>query len=429
MNRKHLMYVLSATMTLQFFVSACGNQVGENANPNQPNGTQNSQQPSSSTTVINANQKSDGENSKNAVVTDIPVDKAKAEKFTDTAKFLAGIKVDAGSTLASLQKSKAWNDHAYYFDSSWQRLDAQQLSKIRNWSSNELKSLNQSSDPIFYPFSGPDFLYAYSFFPKGSDYVLAGLEPVGDIPDLEKIPPEKMDRKLQEITTSLNAILQLSFFRTNDMKVDLAEKGVLPVLFVFLARTNNKILDVEYITLQKDATVQAFENAQKAREAKNLIPGVKISFLPQGESNPRTLYYFSVDLSNGALQKTPEFNTFVKQFPEPTTYLKAASYLMHREDFSNIRDLILAESSSLLQDDSGMPVKYVDSSKWNLKFYGNYTQPIDLFSTRYQGDLRDIYKSDSSIKPLDFGIGYKFQVNESNLMLATSKKEQPAPKP
>jgi hypothetical protein len=416
-------------MTLQFFVSACGNQVGENANSNQPNGTQNSQQTSSSTTVINANQKNDGENSKNAVVTDIPVDKAKSEKFTDTAKFLAGIKVDAGSTLASLQKSKAWNDHAYYFDSSWQRLDAQQLSKIRNWSSNELKSLNQSSDPIFYPFSGPDFLYAYSFFPKSSDYVLAGLEPVGDIPDIEKIPPEKMDRKLQEITTSLNAILQLSFFRTNDMKVDLAEKGVLPILYVFLARTNNKILDVQYITLQKDAKVQTFENAQKAREDKNLIPGVKISFLPQGESNPRTLYYFSVDLSNGALQKTPEFNTFVKQFPEPITYLKAASYLMHREDFSNIRDLILAESSSLLQDDSGMPVKYVDSSKWNLKFYGNYTQPIDLFSTRYQGDLRDIYKSDSSIKPLDFGIGYKYQVNESNLMLATSKQEQPAPKP
>lgn len=429
MNRKHLLYVLSATMTLQFFVSACGNSVGENSKSNQPNGSQNAGKQVASTAVINTNQKSEGENSKNGVVTDIPVDKAKAEKFTDTAKFLAGIKVDAGSPLASVQQSKAWNDHAYYFDSAWQRLDAQQLSKIRKWSSNELTSLNQSSEPIFYPFSGPDFLYAYSFFPKGSDYVLAGLEPVGDIPEIEKIPPEQMDRKLQEITTSLNAILQLSFFRTNDMKVDLAEKGVLPVLFVFLARTNNKILDVQHITLQKDAKIQAFENAQKAREDKNLIPGIKISFLPQGESKPRTLYYFSIDLSNAALQKTPEFNTFVKQFPEPITYLKAASYLMHREDFSNIRDLILSESSNLLQDDSGMPVKYVDSSQWNLKFYGNYTQPIDLFSTRYQGDLRDIYKSDSSIKPLDFGIGYKYQVNESNLMLATSKKEQPAQKP
>lgn len=293
MNRKHLLYVLSATMTLQFFVSACGNSVGENSKSNQPNGSQNAEKQVASTAVINTNQKSEGENSKNGVVTDIPVDKAKAEKFTDTAKFLAGIKVDAGSPLASVQQSKAWNDHAYYFDSAWQRLDAQQLSKIRKWSSNELTSLNQSSEPIFYPFSGPDFLYAYSFFPKGSDYVLAGLEPVGDIPEIEKIPPEQMDRKLQEITTSLNAILQLSFFRTNDMKVDLAEKGVLPVLFVFLARTNNKILDVQHITLQKDAKIQAFENAQKAREDKNLIPGIKISFLPQGESKPRPRHQVS----------------------------------------------------------------------------------------------------------------------------------------
>lgn len=433
MNGKNLLYILSATITLQFFVFACtnnaDNKVGSNnSQPNQSQ-SQNPDKSVASPSVINANQKVDSQKAENSVVTDIPVDRAKSAKLTNTAKFLAGIKVDADSPLVSSQKSKAWNDHAYFFDSSWKKLDDQQLSKIRQWSATELKALNQAPEPIFYPFSGPDFLYAYSFFPNGNNYILAGLEPVGDIPNIEKIPPEQMDRKLQEITTSLNAILQLSFFRTNDMKVDLAEKGVLPILFVFLARTNNKILDVEYIALNKDATVQMFEDAQKALEAKDLIRGVKISFVPNGESQPRTLYYFSADLSNEGLQKTPEFNTFVKQFQQPITYLKAASYLMHREDFSNIRDTILAQSSSVLQDDSGMPVKYLDQSKWNLKFYGNYTQPIDLFSTRYQPDLRDIYKNDSSIKSLDFGIGYKYQVNESNLMLATLKKDQSASNP
>ncbi len=81
----------------------------------------------------------------------------------------------------------------------------------------------------------------------------------------------------------------------------------------------------------------------------------------------------------------------------------------------------MAKSSYLLQDDSGMPVKYFDRSQWNLKFYGSYTAPIDLFSGDYQPDLREIYQNDKNIKPLNFGIGYKFGVNESNLMLAASK--------
>ena len=37
---------------------------------------------------------------------------------------------------------------------------------------------------MLYMFSGPDFLYATSFFPNASTYVLAGLEPVGAVPDL-----------------------------------------------------------------------------------------------------------------------------------------------------------------------------------------------------------------------------------------------------
>lgn len=91
---------------------------------------------------------------------------------------------------------------------------------------------------------------------------------------------------------------------------------------------------------------------------------------------------------------------------------------MYYDSFSTIKNVILAQSQHILQDDSGMPLKSFDKQQWGLKFYGNYTQPIALFKNRYQPDLRQIYQSDKSIKPLNFGIGYKFGVNESNLMLA-----------
>jgi len=338
--------------------------------------------------------------------------------WTDTSKLLAGIKVKDDSKLASVQKTQAWINHQKFFNTAWSKLENQQLSKVRKWSATELKTINASNPKLFYPFSGPDFLYAYSLFPKASEYILVGLEPVGTVPNLAEITPQQQVLKLQEIDASLYAILQFSFFRTNDMKVDLAQQGVLPLLLVFLARTNNNIVNVEYIGVDKEA------NIQKLEPNKGMVPGVKITFIPEGASDRRILYYFSTDLSDSGLAKTPNFIEFIKKIDKPVSYLKAASYLMHYTYFSTIRNLILSQSQAVLQDDSGMPVRYFDRNKWDLKFFGTYTAPIQLFSNMYQQDLRKIYQNTKNIQPLTFGIGYKFGPNESNLMLATVRSQK-----
>jgi hypothetical protein len=338
-------------------------------------------------------------------------DKAKSAKLTDTAKLLAGMEVDSQSPLAKVQQVRGWNSHQNYYKNAWSKLENQQLAKVRKWSEKELQAINTKT--VFYPFSGPDFLYSFSLFPKAKEMVLVGLEPVGSVPDFAKLSANESTTALSKARSSLSEILQFSFFRTNDMRVDLQKQGVLPILYVFMARTNNRILDLQYIGLDKNAKIKQFE--------KGMVPGVKIAFVPQGESEPRTLYYFSTDLSNDGLIKHPELTQFVSQLDNPVTYLKAASYLMYNGSFSGIRDTILATSSHVLQDDSGMPLKSFDNAKWDLEFYGNYTRPIGLFSNRYQSDLRRVYTSSKDIQPLDFGIGYKFGVNQSNMMLAKTK--------
>ncbi len=338
-------------------------------------------------------------------------DKAKSAKLTDTAKLLAGMEVDSQSPLAKVQQVRGWNSHQNYYKNAWSKLENQQLAKVRKWSEKELQGINTKT--VFYPFSGPDFLYSFSLFPKAKEMVLVGLEPVGSVPDFAKLSANESTTALSKARSSLSEILQFSFFRTNDMRVDLQKQGVLPILYVFMARTNNRILDLQYIGLDKNAKIKQFE--------KGMVPGVKIAFVPQGESEPRTLYYFSTDLSNDGLIKHPELTQFVSQLDNPVTYLKAASYLMYNGSFSGIRDTILATSSHVLQDDSGMPLKSFDNAKWDLEFYGNYTRPIGLFSNRYQSDLRRVYTSSKDIQPLDFGIGYKFGVNQSNMMLAKTK--------
>ncbi|MEM6752095.1 MAG: hypothetical protein AAF630_03765 [Cyanobacteria bacterium P01_C01_bin.38] len=340
-------------------------------------------------------------------------DKARSAKLTDTAKLLAGMQVDSQSPLAKVQQVRGWNSHQNYYKNAWSKLENRQLAKVRKWRDKELQAVNANSSTVFYPFSGPDFLYSFSLFPKAKEMILVGLEPVGSVPDFTKLSANESAAALSKARSSLSEILQFSFFRTNDMRVDLQKQGVLPILYVFMARTNNRILNLQYIGLDKNAKVKQFE--------KGMVPGVKISFVPQGESEPRTLYYFSTDLSNSGLKKHPELTQFVSQLNQPVTYLKAASYLMYNGSFSGIRDTILATSSHILQDDSGMPLKSFDNAKWDLEFYGNYTRPIGLFSNRYQSDLRRVYANKNDIQPLDFGIGYKFNVNQSNMMLAKTK--------
>lgn len=408
MFRKRILYFVAAT-TLLFFAASCNNSANNNIEVGNIVATEKA-----------TPQASEKPGKLKAAATPVAfnpnVDSAKAVKYTNEAKFLAGMKVDGGP-LASTEKTQFWQAHAAFFNDVWARLEKQQLSNLRKWAAKELKPLNQSSEVVFYPFSGPDFLYSYSFFPKKKTYVLVGLEPVGSLPNPQKASDAEINQNLQGIQQSLRAILQWSFFLTNDMKVDLSQKGVLPILFVFLARTNNKIVDVQYVGLQKDATAQVLEKKDKGK----LIPGIKIDFVPQGESETRSLYYFSADLSDSGLRQTPEFNKFIQNLGKSITYVKSASYLMHYANFSIIRNLILSQSTGLLQDDSGIPVKYFDRSKWNLKFYGSYTQPIALFQDEYQPNLKSIYQNKSNVKPLTFGIGYRYQVSNSNLMLAVGK--------
>ena len=137
----------------------------------------------------------------------------------------------------------------------------------------------------------------------------------------------------------------------------------------------------------------------------------------------KILYYMSKNLNNNGVKPDYRFVKFIKKAGKVTTYLKAASYLMHHEDgFSNIRNLILQQSNYVIQDDSGIPLVYFPENKWALYFYGSYVKPIELFKERYQENLAMIYQDSARILPLDFGIGYQHRKGNSNLMVAIKKK-------
>jgi len=92
----------------------------------------------------------------------LPV-RAQTASVDDTAKFLAGMMPSADSPLISLTKEAAWQRHAKFFDSAFEKLEQRQISRIRAWADTNLAAPKPT---MFYMFSGPDFLYANAFYSR-----------------------------------------------------------------------------------------------------------------------------------------------------------------------------------------------------------------------------------------------------------------------
>lgn len=329
--------------------------------------------------------------------------------FDDTARFLAGMQPSADSPLVPLTKDPGWQRHAKFFDRAFAQLEQRQLAKIRNWADVNLAAPRPT---MFYMFSGPDFLYADAFYSKASTYVLGALEPVGAVSDLTRLPRGSVGAALYNVERSLGSILSFSFFITKQMKVDLHANrvnGTLPILYVFLARSGKTIRNVEMIALD----AQGGMHVGSDNPGPNATRGVRITFAGS-DGEARTLYYFSTDLSNSGA-RTTGFLKFCETLGPGNSLLKSASYLLHSGNFTVVRNWLLANSATIIQDDSGIPLANYSTRQWRFFPFGRYLGPIDEFPGRYQARYAELF---TRAQPIDFGVGYRWRMHDSNLLLA-----------
>ena len=83
-------------------------------------------------------------------------------------------------------------------------------------------------------------------------------------------------------------------------------------------------------------------------------------------------------------------------------------------DFSPMLGVIV------LQDDSGIAYRFFEKKDWDIKLYGQYSEPITDFKGVTQDDLQYEYnKHAKEIEPLSFVLGYHWESRGINLMKAS----------
>lgn len=343
----------------------------------------------------------------------------KDSSLDNTARFIAGLPQLESNTYSPLEKDKYWTDFKISMDASWDKMVTTRLKPMDDWSGQTLSPMIKDSLTLFYPFSGPDFLHAETFYPQAQEYVMAALEPLVEIPSLETISVKERDMFLDSLGKSLRDLFGKSYFITTHMMKDFRSiKGVLPIFYFLIERTGNEMISQQFITLNPDGSEK---NIPFLDIKKYNTRGVKIVFRNRDTQNMKALYYFSTDISNKGLKKRPEFVSFVSSRKPYNTFVKSASYLMHHPDFTAIRDILLDQSVSIFQDDTGIMFKDFKKSKaWDAHFYGEYMKPVSDFPwLEKQPDLDSAFNV--SKEPLPFSLGYHWSSKKQHYMLFVKK--------
>ncbi len=340
-------------------------------------------------------------------------------RATATAQILAGIAPNPiEPALKRFVETDAFKEHQQWMINSWNQVRGR-IQTMETWRSQEIKVAVSQKKTLLYPFSGPDFLNAYTFFPAHGRYVFFSLERPGTLPDLESVTVVQFSKLLQDVRSAFRDIFERNYFITSYMTKQLTTpwlRGSVPVMATMMALMNRRIVRIEPLDLFPELT-HAYDEPE-ARQPRVRLRAVRIEFSSPNSGGAQQLYYVSLDASDKALEFYPDFLTWVSQYKPATVLLKSASYLLHDNQFAKTRAMLLDAANVVVQDDTGIPYRFINQNPWQVKLYGHYHRPIRPMTYGYQKDLETAYNSRQEQAPLPFPFGYHWRGQQSGLIVA-----------
>ena len=335
---------------------------------------------------------------------------------TDISRILAGKTPDY--YFRDISRQPYFQAHSKAISQSWQQVQRYDIRPVEKW--RDRVGISHPADPqvLFYPFSGPDFLFGNLMFPHAGTYILGGLEPVGSLPALGEMSAAGRSQYLKALRYTFRYMKRVGYFVTKHMEADYESgylNGTLHVLLYFMAQRNKKILDITHFYLDRSARIVPVPRQAEGKSVK----GVKIRFWDQDAGKAKQLYYFDLDLSDKNMHINPQFLVFLDKQAPYLTYMKSASYILHSSRFSKVRAHILNHADKLLQDDTGIPYPMLKKQqRFHIRLFGTYTQTISDFDYRFQPSLKADLDAENRNKALGFQIGYSSWHNETLLIFA-----------
>jgi hypothetical protein len=329
------------------------------------------------------------------------------------ARLLAGMPTLTESDyFSSIRQLQVWREHSEDLDDLFARFQALYATPFSQWADENLNT-SAHTDTVFYPFSGPDFMFAHLLFPRASNYILCGLESCTPTDWATQLDETLLPDTLLGTAKCISHFLKHSYFLTTDLREHVRDDripGVLPILLVLFARAGCRVVSVRPIGALSET----------ADPCSGPEHGLHIEFR-KGRTKGN-VFYFPQDLRDDFFSNESALFRFISSLDECSVFSKSASYLLHEPNFSTIRNLIFETCSVLVQDPSSMPYRLLEESGWDMDLFGCYRGTLPVFDRYEQPDLIQAYQAASAAKPLGFGIGYASDPRSASLISAKRAK-------
>jgi hypothetical protein len=320
-----------------------------------------------------------------------------------TARTLGGLDVEAMKGDAA--RAKLLGGFAKTATEKWGKYEETIGRPMTTWAASAVPQA--PGETVFYPFSGPDLPTAVQLYPKATRYVLVAIQNAGPMPDLKGMPEKAFNKAMGVFKRGWVDFARRGFFRTEDLKADTAKggplTGVTPVLLAFASRLGLTVTEVLPLRVRGDGA--DVETHPGDRAAFDTWKSIRIQ-ARRADGTAVTVDYVQTDLSDAGLEKNGNVRGWLAGVAKGRIMTKAASHLMQKSFFSKIRDIVVQNGRSIVQDETGL--EYKDLVKaYQVTLYGRFEKVHHLFPGEPQTALAAAYREGKDIKPLPFKFGYE----------------------
>lgn len=297
---------------------------------------------------------------------------------------------------------------------------------------------------VVYPFGGGDLISALTTYPEATDITTMSLEHAGDPRRIHRLDKKQLETSLALIRQTSSGLLVANDSKTvNLMKGQRGDlPGQLSFFLIALAVHGFEPVSLKYVKLNADGSLRYLTKAElDATQAQNAallhtkwvspdfsaaFDNLELVFVKKGEdpkTSARVHHHFPQNLDDDHFGRDTAMQAYLNGKKPVVAMTKAASYLLWRDNFSAIRNWLLANMEFMVSDSTGIPPKYAKEAGFTQEAFGTFEESFLGASPKANEDFRALWKK---AKPLPFRYGYLDKKLHKH-MLITRRDGVPAP--
>lgn len=294
---------------------------------------------------------------------------------------------------------------------------------------------------VVYPFGGGDLISALVAYPDAREITTISLEHGGDPRRIGDIGPVELSQSLQTFRAEIGGMLEVS--NNTSVNMSSAHTNLLPAqlssFLVGLAVHGFEPVSLRYFTIAGDGTLRYLDDAAivemeqgQARQLKHdwqkpnfsaAFSNVELQFRERGVADApvRVHRHIAANLADRHLTKDGPLLTHLAAKGRISAMTKAASYLLWRNDFSNIRDYLLAHMDFMISDSTGIPPMFARKAGMEQIPLGRFEQSFLNAPEQHNLDFQALWAK-KPFRRLPFRFGYVDAARQAHLLIT-----RPAP--